>query len=325
MKTFWFLGGLICALGANAAEADRATKETVAVGTMDVAWRDTKRNRDVPAKIYFSNETTNPCPVIVFSHGLGGTRENYSYLGRHWASHGYVSVHLQHHGSDDSAWRGSARPMQTMREATLNPQNAIDRPLDVSFALDTLAKVNAQEGPLRNKLDLNRVGVAGHSFGAFTTLAIAGQRFGPRERSLADERVKAAVAMSAPVPRRTSERNYAPIKIPILHLTGTADESPLNETTAKDRRVPFDSINRAPQFLITFTGGDHMVFSGASRGVRDRARDDEMHRVILESTTAFWDAFLRQDTNALAWLRDAGLRATLGTNGVLEVKSLSAP
>ena len=39
--------------------------------------------------------------MIVFSHGLGGTRDGYEYLGRHWASYGYVSVHLQHKGSDD--------------------------------------------------------------------------------------------------------------------------------------------------------------------------------------------------------------------------------
>jgi predicted dienelactone hydrolase len=45
-----------------------------------------------------------PFPVIVFSHGLGGSREGYKYLGRHWASYGYVAVHVEHLGSDTAAF-----------------------------------------------------------------------------------------------------------------------------------------------------------------------------------------------------------------------------
>ena len=52
-----------------------------------------------------------PCPVIIFSHGLGGSRDGYEYLGRHWASHGYVSVHSTHIGSDTSALKGTLRPL----------------------------------------------------------------------------------------------------------------------------------------------------------------------------------------------------------------------
>jgi predicted dienelactone hydrolase len=301
------------------AEADK-TKETFAVESLDLEWRDTKRNREVPAKLYLPKNSTNPCPVIVFSHGLGGTWNGYEYLGRHWASNGYAAVHLQHHGSDDAAWRGSARPLESVKAATLNVQNAIDRPLDVSFVLDQLTDFNGQGGALHHKLDLQRVGVAGHSFGAFTTLAIAGQRIGPRERSLADPRVQAAIAMSSPVPRRPSDRSYSQIKIPILHLTGTEDVSPINDTTAQDRRVPFDLISGAPQFLITFNGGDHMVFSGTSRGQRNAAQDAQMHDLILRSTTAFWDAYLRGDAKAKAWSTQEFSRA-LGTNGVFEQKS----
>ena len=41
-----------------------------------------------------------PEPVIVFSHGLGGSRETYAAYGMHWASYGYVVIFPQHHGSD---------------------------------------------------------------------------------------------------------------------------------------------------------------------------------------------------------------------------------
>src|SRR5439155_21437910 len=58
-------------------------------------WKDAKRDRDVPVKIYFPTDAAGPVPVVIFSHGLGGTREHYEYVGRQWAANGYVVVHLQ--------------------------------------------------------------------------------------------------------------------------------------------------------------------------------------------------------------------------------------
>lgn len=78
-------------------------------------------------------------------------------------------------------------------------RNAIERPRDVSFAIDQLEKANAPGGELAGKLDLKRIGVAGHSFGAYTAMAIAGQTGG--RSSFRDPRVSAAIAMSAPAPK----------------------------------------------------------------------------------------------------------------------------
>ena len=157
-------------------------------------WSDAKRNRSVPAKIYYP-KGDGPFPIIVFSHGLGGTREGYEYLGTYWSAHGYVSVHLQHIGSDDSVWRGGG--MQAMARAA-NGKNSLDRAADVSFAIDQLETLNKDaDFPLRGKLDLQKIGMAGHSFGANTTLLVSGLKL-PLVNSLADPRIKCSVAMSAP-------------------------------------------------------------------------------------------------------------------------------
>ena len=171
-------------------------------------WVDKTRHREVPVKIYLPKTGRGPFPVIIFSHGLGGSRDGYEYLGRHWASHGYVSVHLQHKGSDTAVWKGQARPMEAMREFAKRPANAVNRPLDVRFAIDQVEKMNGERGTLQGRLDLSRIGMAGHSFGAWTTLAVIGEVFiapGGRESSLPDPRVKAAVAMSAPAPARQED------------------------------------------------------------------------------------------------------------------------
>jgi len=65
-------------------------------------WHDAARSRDLPVKLYFPIEGAGPFPVIIFSHGVGGSREAFTYLGETWASHGYVAVFLQHPGTDEA-------------------------------------------------------------------------------------------------------------------------------------------------------------------------------------------------------------------------------
>src|SRR5262245_17123816 len=146
------------------------------VETLSLEWHDDPRDRDVPVKIYLPKDVEKPAPVIIFSHGLGGSRNGYAYLGQQWASRGYVSVHLQHIGSDDSIFRGG-EGAGGLQKAAPNPMNSINRPKDVSSALNRLEQANKDDGPLKGRLDLAHVGMAGHSFGAFTTMAVIGQRF----------------------------------------------------------------------------------------------------------------------------------------------------
>ena len=268
------ISGIVCAArGQETGYTAQAGPHKVA--TLSEVWTDAARSREVPMKIYYPEDAAGPFPVIVFSHGLGGTRDGYEYLGRHWASCGYASLHVQHKGSDDSVWKGKAQPLQAMREAITDPSNSANRPADVKFAVDQLEKTNRETPALKGKLDLKRLGMAGHSYGAWTTLAIAGASAAlpGREATFADPRFKAAIAMSAPAPtvKQTDllDRTFAAVKIPILHMTGTLDDSPIGETKAAERRVPFDHITGADQYLITFSGGDHLIFSGRGRMLGD--------------------------------------------------------
>ena len=293
-----------------------------AVEVLLADWHDAARDRAVPVKMYFPKAGAGPFPVIIFSHGLGGSREGYEYLGRHWASFGYVSVHVQHKGSDTAVWKGQGRPMEAMRQAVKEPRNSLDRVLDVRFAIDQVEKLNRDRGPLQGRLDLARIGMAGHSFGAWTTLAAVGETFvGPsgREQTFADPRIKAAIAMSASVPRDKTrlDQEFGHIKTPCLHMTGTLDDSPVGTTKAKDRRLPFDHITAADQYLVIFAGGDHMIFSGRGRLAK---RDTRFQDLIRPATTAFWDAYLKDAKPAKAFLNDGALQKLLGREATLEKK-----
>jgi predicted dienelactone hydrolase len=317
---------LLLILGANAL-AYEPPSPSHEVGVVRFSWRDSARERDVPVKVYFPKDNTKPSPVVLFSHGLGGSRENYEYLGRHWAGCGFVAVHVQHAGSDEAVWK-NAEPGQRMKSlvgATMSISNTVNRPRDLSFAIDELTRANADESsPLHGRLDLARIGAAGHSYGGFTVMAIAGQALGPRQsREMSDPRVKAVIQMSAPVPRgnRGAEAAYRPITTPVFHMTGTKDDSPIGDTKAAQRRIPFDYMTSSETCLLVLNDGDHMVFAGAPRAVSAvREADTKFQREICASSTAWWDAYLRENAGAREWLLNGGFSRTLGEDGTFEVR-----
>jgi pimeloyl-ACP methyl ester carboxylesterase len=223
-----------------------------------------------------------------------------------------------------------------LREAAANPHNAIDRPLDITFAIDRLTALNADETfPLHGELDLTRLGVAGHSFGAFTTMAVAGAHFPilGTERSYLDPRVRAAIAMSTPT-TQDNDAAFDDVKIPIFHMTGTKDESPgrrresdsdpvVGNTSAEERLRPFRHTRHAPAYLLVFEGGDHMVFSG--RLTESRSSDTDFQARVLSGSTAFWDAWLKDNKDARHWLDDGGFSTDLGKLGTFEMSAPQPP
>src|SRR5262249_3248392 len=158
--------------------------------------------------VYFPTaiaETKTPLPVIIFSHGLAASRESYAPYGEAWAAAGYIVIHPTHVGSDTSivtAGNGNTLTQNLMNGISV--ETALRRVEDVSFILDQMEKINAGtvEGkdlaPFKGHVDMKHVGMAGHSFGAETTLVVSGQtaKVGPVERSKPEPRITAAIALS---------------------------------------------------------------------------------------------------------------------------------
>jgi len=270
--------------------------------------------------MYMPKDDPARLSIVIFSHGLGGSREGYAYFGQHMASHGYLCVHVQHHGSDGESIRASiqngATPADALRRATMDPQNATDRPKDVSFVLDQLAAMNKAGNDLAGRLDLDHIAIAGHSFGGFTAMACAGQGDG----KLRDRRIKSAIAMSAPAPM--SAPGYARITIPVLDMTGTLDDSPMLGGTLDSRMNAFERMTKNERYRAIFTRGDHMIFSGGTETLAalhlagmtgDRKLDPQFQAHIKALSLAFLEHTLRQDKNAGTWLTaDDGAKAALG-------------
>jgi len=310
------------------------------VQTEEYNWYDSTRNREVPVKIYLPKDSTGPFPIIIFSHGLGGSREGYKYLGEYWASHGFVSVHPTHRGSDSEVYKHSLRPVRALALAAQDPANSINRFKDISFVIDKLYQLNVSDTLLKGKLNLDEIGAGGHSFGAYTVLGSAGMKIilpVSSQRYYTDIRIKAAIAMSPPakeLPDSVLDQIYGGIKIPFFVMTGTKDNSPfmmfskftnhkgpLGITTAAERRIPFDHMNGPNDYLLVLNGGDHMVFSGRFiHTPKTRKNDPVFQKMILYSSTAFWDAYLKHNNFAKEWLVNGGFKTILGVEGIFQFK-----
>lgn len=314
------LGDATQTSAATQVSAATETGSLPAVQTRDFELVDSSReNRVIPVRVYFAErdsrdraagkETVDaPSPVVLFSHGLGGARTNNPYLGKFWAEHGYIAVFMQHAGSDIDVIRG-VRPRDMM--AALKSAASVEayqaRIHDVSFVLDELERWQADEShPLRGRLDLEHVGLAGHSFGAVTTLAVAGRKT-PLDWMTVDEpRIDAFLAMS-PQPGKglSPEKAFADLTRPVLCMTGTEDKSPIDPSmTPELRQQVFAALPVGEKYHLVFDGGQHHAFGQAGNGRRRPLKQDPAHHPIIQQiSTQFWDAYLKNETEAKSWLQ----------------------
>lgn len=278
----------------------------------DLVFTDAKRQRELPLLVYLPADTS-AAPVVLFSHGLGGSRKGNPFMGEHWAARGYVAVFLQHPGSDESVWR-DAPPggrLKAMREAA-SLENFLARVQDVPAVLDQLAKWNAESGhDLAGRLDLARVAMTGHSFGAVTTQAIGGQATATGQ-SFGDERILAAIAFSPGIPQRgTPETAFAGVKLPWLLMTGTLDDSPIGGQTPESRLQVFPALSPGDKYELVLHGAEHSAFTDRALPGDKQERNPNHHRAILAIGTAFLDAYLKKDGAAKAWLQGEAVRSVL--------------
>lgn len=298
------------ALSAESYDPLRVKPGDVVSRTFEAA--DAKRQRALPVRVYLP-ESPQPAPVILFSHGLGGSRDNNPYLGNHWAKRGYAVVFIQHPGSDESVWKEAPplRRMGAMKKAA-SLENFLRRAEDIPVVLDQLAVWNARENhPLKGRLDLGHVGMSGHSFGAHTTQAVAGQSFPGVKASYREPRIDAALMMSpSPPALGDPAAAFGSIRIPCLLMTGTKDDSPIGNQSPEDRLKVYPFLAAAPAWQVVFDGATHMDFGQRTGGLK-AAADPRYHRAILAVSTAFWDAHLKGDAAAKTWLNGKGAKSAL--------------
>jgi predicted dienelactone hydrolase len=209
-------------------------------------------------------------------------------------------VFLQHPGSDESLWKGKQlREGLADLAAGATGEQLRERVKDVGFVLDQLAQWNTSQGhALERRLDLTRIAMSGHSFGAVTTETIMATA--PRDRS--KWKISACIIMSpSPFAAFASDQAFGKIDIPVLCMTGTEDENPLNRDQPPSTRLEvYKHLPPGRKYQVVFDGGNHGIFSGHQLRFRERA--PRFHPAITRLTVEFLKSALLADSTSAKWL-----------------------
>jgi dienelactone hydrolase len=253
-------------------------------------------------------------PLIIFSHHSGGHRRTSTFLCTQLSSHGYVVAALDH--SEVIAPELARRSDEDEEQKKARWQAVIDsRVPDVRFLLDHMLHSNSRDPQV--ELDHSRIGVVGHSFGAWTALAT------PET----DSRVRAVVAL-APGGTSNPRPGVLPVKltfqwdheVPALYLVAENDVPlPLAGMYELFDRAP------SPKQMVILHRADHLHFidnveqeheafrnarmpaevaqmQNEMRPISELCSGEQAHLWVRGLTLAHMDAFLRDQHEARLFL-----------------------
>ena len=301
------------ATAAAAAVAPWRAARATTPDAVDTTWRDSRRERELPLRMRWP-VGDGPCALVVHSHGLGGNRQGGDVWGRAWQQAGIAVLHLQHPGSDTDVLPGGMRSLR----AAANAEQLRARVADMQFALDEVLRRALLGEPGFSRVRPGALGASGHSFGAGTVQALAGQRFAAALSGIGEPRFKAFIAFSpSPGQGLPESAAFAGVTRPFLAVTGSLDTDSLGRgLTGPERASVIDALPSGQRALLWLQDADHMTFAGnaeqrlrARSGVLKRepvAADNEArhHALVAAVTTLWWRARLLGDAAAMAALRE---------------------
>ncbi|TWT45716.1 Alpha/beta hydrolase family protein [Phycisphaerae bacterium RAS1] len=313
------------------------------VGVLTASLDDPSNEKQLPILVRWPRElrdagqpTPGSFPLVIFSHGAGGSSDAFPELSDHWAGHGYVVVHPTH--SDSVKLRREQgeriRDFANAAQQVVSKVRPQERVADVVLILDSLAQIEemiaqhapdsaAGDGEPRDpavpasavmRIDRERIAIAGHSAGALTAQMLAGVRFTGRgsrligNRTFRDPRIKAAIVISGQGLGRPafSADSWKKIEIPMMVYAGSNDHSPVSDETPAGRRHPFEYAPPGDKYLVYIDGATHGAYQGreTARILREGTPDniDYITDVVAFGTLSFLDAYLKNDPAARAYL-----------------------
>ncbi len=292
--------------------------------------------RSFGADVYWPLNGKGSHPVVVISHGLGSDRRTYAYLGQHLASYGFVTILLEHPGSN-------SRYIQDLVEGRASefadPAEFLARPADVSDSLDAIGIDPQPPSNFQGSLALDRVAVVGQSFGGYTALVTAGATLNFKQLqadcdsddlfwntslllqcralvmrpapdvdqlSLRDPRVQAVVAINPIISSLFGQSGIATLQVPTAIVTGTDDPIAL---PLPEQLRPFAQLPIVDKRLLVLKGGTHFSTMGATGDERFQfppsvvgPRPDLARDYLKAFVTAFLMRYLLDDRSTQQYL-----------------------
>jgi predicted dienelactone hydrolase len=277
-------------------EIDELIKKTYKMSAAEIDkiyWNEAHRNAAVRKGRF---------PLVVFSHGNGGSRNQNTFWCDYLASHGYIIVSADHTGN--ARWTIiDGKPI--VFQASERNNSAKDRPRDVSFLLDQMVLWDkGADKRFAGRIDTDHAAVTGMSFGSYTAHWAADQ----------EPRFKAVIAMSGAPPSHTN------LTVPSLRLLGTEDRTlgVAGNAAIRDNHAK----HAGPSFLLELKNGGHFSFTdmfkinkhfgdGVGEGKRRETNEpfeftsmETTYKIINSYSVAFLGYYLKGEKEYMSYLSE---------------------
>ena len=293
------------------------TSPAPAFASKTIALHDSARNKDLPLRVSYST-APGKVPVIIFSHGAGGSNAGYLGLTQYWAANGYIVLQPTHEDSVQLRRQAGEKVSgiwDVLKDAD-NPARWQSRIKDIELILDSFSEIEKQVPEIKGRRDFAHIGVGGHSLGALTSSLAGGATIQVPGKtglqSFKDPRVKAILLLSpqGPFPNGFTDDSWNDIKIPMMVMTGSRDGG-FGGEPPEWRTIPFKLAPSGDKYLLFIHDASHMSFSGRlaeGKGVfgGPAPKTDIDEAAIFDwvktASLAFWDDYLKNDKEAKQFL-----------------------
>lgn len=297
-------------------------------------------NKDpITVNVYLPKNIKQPAPVIVIAPGLNSDTSAFVYIAEHLASHGFGIVAVNFPESDNQRLSEALAGLDTLP----TPNAWMAQPQDITLVLDTITQKSQSDPNWQGKLNLNNVGVLGHSLGGYTVTAIGGGKVdwnnlmqvcqnkltdpnqvtlnpailwqckgmnsSPPPENLQDPRIKAVIAINPVINPILSEKGLGQMNRPIMIIGGSNDifAPPLSEQIR-----PFTWLTNPDKYLVLVKNSTHLSFSQGTDDLPPAivGPDLALARSYLKAlSVAFFDTYLNNNPESAPYLSDRGVNS----------------
>ncbi len=110
------------------------------------------------------------------------------------------------------------------------------------------------------------------------------------------------------------EKLFGGMDMPLLFMSGTEDDSPISGEDYTHRLPAYNYASSEEKHVLIINDGDHMVFTGSRGKLAYNPKKEHQEEIIKYSTLAFWESYLKDNSNALGWLSGDGFKSAFGAD-----------
>ena len=238
--------------------------------------------------MYLPVDTSKPAPLVVIAPGLNIDWQNFAYLAKHLASHGFGVATVNFPGSD------AKRIDAILNGLDIPPADNqwVEQPKVVTWLLDEIENKSKSDPSWQGKLNLQKVGIVGQSLGGYTAMAVAGAKVdwqhlqreciklknpeqinlnpslylecqgataSPPNTDLQDKRVVAAITINPVANPVFSKRGMNQLESSLMIVAGDKD---LFAPALDEQIKPFSWLPDIDKYLVLVKNSTHFSFIG---------------------------------------------------------------